>query len=179
MPPAVVAASVSTVPTRIPMSLSIRPARAGDAGTVLRFIRELAEYERLASEVTATEAGVDAALFGPRPRAFCDIAEWDGEAVGFALWFYNFSTFRAQHGIWLEDLYVEPAMRGRGIGKALLAGLARRCVDEDLGRLEWWVLDWNTPAIEVYKAIGARMMDEWTVCRLDGDALARLAGQGA
>lgn len=161
------------------MPLSIRPARPGEAGLVLRFIRALAEYEKLGDEVEATEAGLDAALFGARPRAFCDIAEWDGEAVGFALWFYNFSTFRAQHGIWLEDLFVDPGHRGRGIGKALMAGLARRCVEEGLGRLEWWVLDWNQPAIEVYKAIGARMMDDWTVCRLDGEALARLGGAAA
>jgi len=158
------------------MSLLIRPARPGEAGLVLSFIRALAAYEKLAHEVDATEAGLDAALFGERPRAFCDIAERDGAPVGFALWFYNFSTFRAQHGIWLEDLYVEPAHRGGGVGKALLAGLARRCVEEGLGRLEWWVLDWNQPAIEVYRAIGARMMDDWTVCRLDGEALARLGG---
>lgn len=161
------------------MTLSIRPARPGEAGLVLRFIRALAEYEKLGHEVEATEAGLDAALFGARPRTFCDIAEWDGEAVGFALWFYNFSTFRAQHGIWLEDLFVDPGHRGRGIGKVLMAGLARRCVEEGLGRLEWWVLDWNQPAIEVYKAIGARMMDDWTVCRLDGEALVRLGGAAA
>jgi GNAT superfamily N-acetyltransferase len=160
------------------MTLLIRPARPGEAGLVLSFIRALAEYERLTHEVEATEAGLDAALFGPSPRAFCDIAEWDGTPAGFALWFYNFSTFRARHGIWLEDLYVDPELRGRGIGKALMAGLARRCVAEGLGRLEWWVLDWNAPAIEVYRAIGARMMDDWTVCRLDGAALARLAGNG-
>jgi GNAT superfamily N-acetyltransferase len=161
------------------MTLLIRPARPGEAGLVLSFIRALADYERLAHEVEATEASLDAALFGPAPRAFCDIAEWDGQPAGFALWFYNFSTFRARHGIWLEDLYVDPQLRGRGIGKALMASLARRCVAEGLGRLEWWVLDWNAPAIEVYRAIGARMMDDWTVCRLDGAALARLAGVGA
>jgi GNAT superfamily N-acetyltransferase len=161
------------------MTLLIRPARPGEAGLVLSFIRALADYERLAHEVEATEASLDAALFGPAPRVFCDIAEWDGTPGGFALWFYNFSTFRARHGIWLEDLYVDPQLRGRGIGKALMASLARRCVAEGLGRLEWWVLDWNAPAIEVYRAIGARMMDDWTVCRLDGAALARLAGVGA
>lgn len=158
------------------MTLALRPAEPGDAGLVLAFIRALADYEKLAHEVEATEASLDAALFGPTPRVFAEIAEWDGEPVGFALWFYNFSTFLGRHGIWLEDLYVEPQHRGRGIGKALLARLARRCLDEELGRLEWWVLDWNTPAIEVYKAQGARMMDDWTVCRTTGDDLVRLAG---
>ena len=157
------------------MTLSIRPARPGDAGIVLGFIRALAEYEKLADEVEATEASLDAMLFGPNPRVFADIAEWDGEPVGFAIWFYNFSTFLGRHGLWLEDLYVVPEQRGRGIGKALLARLAKRCLDEGLGRLEWWVLDWNTPAIEIYRAQGARMMDEWTVCRTTGDDLVRLA----
>lgn len=108
------------------MSLRIRPARPGDASLVLSLVRELADYEELAHEVDATEAMVDAALFGTAPRAFCDIAEWEGTPAGFALWFYNYSTFRGRHGIYLEDLYVRPAHRGRGIGKALLAGLARR-----------------------------------------------------
>jgi len=161
------------------MSIAIRPARPGDAGLVLGFITKLAAYEKLPDEVRASEAMIDAALFGERPRVFCDIAEWHGVPAGFALWFYNFSTFRGVHGIWLEDLYVEPEHRGRGIGKSLLAGLARRCVEEGLGRLEWWVLDWNEPAIAIYRAIGARMMDEWTVCRLDGDALGRLGAAGA
>jgi len=158
------------------MTLVIRPAAPGDAALVLRFIRSLADYEKLAHEVEATEASLDAALFGATPRVFADIAEQDGEPVGFALWFYNFSTFLGRHGLWLEDLFVEPEQRGRGIGKALLSNLARRCLDEGLGRLEWWVLDWNTPAIEVYRAQGARLMDEWTVCRVTGDDLVRLAG---
>ena len=158
------------------MTLHIRPARPGEAGVVLSFIRALADYEKLADEVAATEAGLDAALFGSAPRVFCDIAEWDGAPAGFALWFYNFSTFRAQHGIWLEDLYVLPEHRGRGLGKALMAGLARRCAEEGLGRLEWWVLDWNAPSIGFYKSLGAKMMDEWTVMRVDGEALKMLAG---
>jgi GNAT superfamily N-acetyltransferase len=157
------------------MTLTIRPAVSGDAGVVLGFIRALAAYEKLAHEVEASEASLDAMLFGPNPRVFADIAEWDGEPVGFAIWFYNFSTFLGRHGLWLEDLYVMPEQRGRGIGKALLARLAKRCLDEGLGRLEWWVLDWNTPAIEIYRAQGARMMDEWTVCRTTGDDLVRLA----
>lgn len=157
------------------MTLAIRPARPGEAGLVLGFIRELAEYERLAHEVVATEAEIDAALFGASPRAFCDVAEWEGEPAGFAIWFYNFSTFRGRHGIYLEDLYVRPAHRGRGIGKALLANLARRCVAQGLPRLEWWVLDWNEPALAFYRSLGAEPMSEWTVQRMTGEALRRLA----
>ncbi len=157
------------------MTLSIRPARPGEAGLVLGFIRELAAYEKLAHEVEADEAAIEAALFGENPRAFCDIAERDGEPIGFALWFYNFSTFRGRHGIYLEDLFVRPEHRGLGAGKALLANLSRRCIAEGLGRLEWWVLDWNEPAIAVYKSLGARPMDEWTVFRLTGEALEALA----
>jgi GNAT superfamily N-acetyltransferase len=158
--------------------LDIRPARPYEAPLVLAFIRELAAYEKLAHEVDADAEGLARALFGPAPRVFADIATVDGEPAGFALWFYNFSTFRGRHGIWLEDLYVRPGFRSQGIGKALMAGLARRCLDEGLARLEWWVLDWNAPAIEVYRSIGAVPMDEWTVQRLTGDALARLAGGG-
>ncbi|ALA16351.1 MULTISPECIES: GNAT family N-acetyltransferase [Chelatococcus] len=157
------------------MSLVIRPAQPADLGLVAALVRELAEYEKLAHEVEATEGDLETALFGANPRVFCDIAEWRGEPAGFALWFYNFSTFLGRHGLYLEDLFVRPAFRGEGIGKALLAHLARRCVEEGLGRLEWWVLDWNEPAIGFYKRQGARMMDEWTVCRVTGDALTKLA----
>jgi len=157
------------------MSLSIRPARPGDAALVFEFVRELAEYEKLSHEVAATEALIDAALFGERPRVFCDIAEWDGEPVGNALWFLNFSTFTGRSGIYLEDLFVRPAFRGRGIGKALMAHLAKRCIAEGWTRFEWAVLDWNTPSIEFYKAIGAQLKDEWTVCRVSGGALGQLA----
>jgi GNAT superfamily N-acetyltransferase len=162
-----------------PMTLTIRPARPGDAALILRLVHELAEYEKLTHEVQATEGMIDETLFGPSPRAFCDIAEWDGEPVGQALWFYNYSTFSGRHGIFLEDLYVQPKARGKGIGKALLIHLARRCVEENLTRFEWSVLDWNTPSIEFYKSQGAVMMDGWTGCRVTGDALIRLAGQGA
>jgi GNAT superfamily N-acetyltransferase len=155
--------------------LAIRPAIPTDAAQILAFIRELAEYEMLAHEVDADEAAIHQALFGAEPRVFADMAIVDGEPAGFALWFYNFSTFRGRHGIWLEDLYVRPAFRGRGAGKALMAGLAHRCIEEDLARLEWWVLDWNDPAIEVYRSIGAVAMDEWTVQRLTGRALEALA----
>jgi GNAT superfamily N-acetyltransferase len=151
--------------------LSIRPARPGDAMLALRFVRELADYERALDEVVATEAGLDEVLFGPNPRAFCDIAEWDGEPAGMALWFYNISTWRGRHGIYLEDLYVTPAMRGHGIGKALLVHLARRCVDEGMERMDWQVLDWNASAIAVYERIGARPNNGWLNYRLTGQAL--------
>ena len=156
------------------MTLSIRPAVAADAAVILRFIRDLAVYEKLEHEVHASEADILRDLFGPAPRVFCDIAQWDGAPIGFALWFYTYSTFQGRHGIWLEDLFVDPAMRGRGAGKALLRRLAQRCVGENLGRLEWWVLDWNEPSIEFYTAQGAVLQDDWTKCRLDGEALKRL-----
>ena len=158
------------------MSLVIRPARPEDAGLILSFITALADYEKLSHEMVATEAGIANELFGPSPRVFCDIAELDGKPVGFALWFYNFSTFLGRCGIYLEDLFVVPDARGSGAGKALLRGLARRCVAQDLGRLEWSVLDWNAPAIGFYDSLGADAMDGWTVRRLHGEALARLAG---
>jgi len=157
------------------MSLSIRPARPGEASLVFRFVRELAEYEKLEHEVQATEAMIDAALFGEQPRVFCDIAEWDGEPVGFAVWFLNFSTFSGRPGIYLEDIFVRPAFRGRGVGKALMVHLARKCVENGWARLQWSVLDWNTPSIEFYKSLGGVLLDEWTVVRVSGDALTRLA----
>ncbi len=158
------------------MGVEIREARPGEAGLVLAFVKALAAYENLSHEVEASEATFEKALFGPTPRAFCDIAELDGEPVGFALWFYNFSTFQGVAGIYLEDLYVEPKARGRGIGKALLERLAKRCLDEGLGRLQWWVLDWNAPSIAFYRSIGAVPQDEWTVMRVSGEALAKLGG---
>jgi GNAT superfamily N-acetyltransferase len=157
------------------MSLHIRRALAGEAGLVLSLVRELAEYEKLLHEVDATEAMIGAALFDANPRLFCDIAEWDGEPVGFAVWFVNYSTFSGRHGIYLEDLFVRPAHRGKGIGKALLVHLARECVANGWSRLQWAVLDWNTPSIEFYKSLGATLMDEWTICRVTGPALAALA----
>lgn len=156
------------------MSLVIRPAAPGDEALVLSLVRELAEYEELAHQVEATEAGLAEALFGPSPRVFCDIAEKDGAPAGFALWFYTFSTFRGRHGIYLEDVFVRPAFRGLGIGRALLERLAARCAAEGLGRFEWSVLNWNAPSIAFYKSLGAVAMDGWTMYRMDGDALARL-----
>jgi GNAT superfamily N-acetyltransferase len=157
------------------MSLAIRRARPDEAGLVLSLVRELAEYEKLSHEVEATEAMLGAALFGEHPRLFCEIAEWNGEVAGFAVWFINFSTFSGRAGMYLEDLFVRPARRGNGIGKALLAHLAKHCVTNGWSRLQWSVLDWNTPSIEFYKSLGAVMMDEWTTCRLGGPALMALA----
>ena len=156
------------------MTLAIRSATAADAALIVRLIMDLAVYEKLEHEAIAREADIVRELFGTSPKVFCEIAEWDGEAVGFALWFYTFSTFLGRHGIWLEDLFVAPAARGRGVGKGLLRHLARRCVAENLGRLEWAVLDWNTPAIDFYRSQGAIMLDDWERCRVDGDALRRL-----
>jgi GNAT superfamily N-acetyltransferase len=155
--------------------LEIRQARPGEEALVLSFIRKLAAYEKLLDEVAATEEDIGAALFGPAPRCHCELAFWEGAPAGFALWFYNFSTFAGKAGIYLEDLFVEPHLRGRGIGKALLRHLARRCVAEGLPRLQWWVLDWNAPSIAAYKAMGAKPMEEWTVYRVSGPELAALA----
>ena len=157
------------------MSLAIRRARPDEAGLVLSLVRELAEYEKLLHEVEASEADIDAALFGDNPRLFCEIAEWENEPAGFAVWFLNFSTFSGRSGIYLEDLFVRPELRGKGLGKALLVQLARTCVENNWSRLQWSVLDWNTPSIEFYKSFGAVMMDEWTLCRVSGEALAKLA----
>jgi GNAT superfamily N-acetyltransferase len=157
------------------MSVSIRVATIADVSLIMGFIRELADYERLLHEVEATDVDVRRDLFGENPRAFCDIAEAGGKPVGFALWFYNYSTFRGRAGIYLEDLFVRPEARGLGAGKALLARLAQRCVDADLGRLEWAVLNWNAPSIAFYDSLGAAAMTDWTVRRLDGEALKRLA----
>ncbi len=156
------------------MSLAIRAAQPGDAGLILDFIKALAEYEKLSHEVVASADDLERDLFGVEPKVFCEIAEWAGKPVGFALWFYTYSTFQGRHGIWLEDLYVDPSMRGKGIGKALLVHLAQRCVRENLGRFEWWVLDWNEPSITFYKSQGGVMQDEWTKVRIDGAALAKL-----
>ena len=157
------------------MSVAIRAARPGDAPAILAFIRELAEYEKLLHEVRITLADVEALLFCAAPRVFCDIAETASGPVGFALWFYSVSTFEGRHGLYLEDLYVRPEARGGGVGKALLAHLARRCAAEGLARLEWSVLDWNAPAIAFYDSLGATAKTDWITRRLSGDSLARLA----
>jgi GNAT superfamily N-acetyltransferase len=157
------------------MTLSIRPARPGEAPLVLQFVRELAEYEKLTDECVATEAMIDAALFGEAPHVFCDIAEWEGAPVGFAFWFLNFSTFSGKSGLYLEDLFVRETHRGKGIGKALMSHLAGKCATNGWGHFQWAVLDWNTPSIDFYKSLGAEMLDEWTGVRLSGPVLARLA----
>lgn len=156
--------------------IRIRPAAPADIVLIFDLVVELAAYEKLSHAVDSTPELIAAALFGPNPKLFCEIVEWYSEPAGFALWFYNFSTFRGRHGIYLEDLFVRQAFRGKGLGKALLQSLARRCYDEDLARLEWSVLDWNTPSIEFYQAHGAELLSDWTVCRVTGDALVRLAG---
>jgi GNAT superfamily N-acetyltransferase len=157
------------------MSLKIRPATPADTDLIVQFIRELAEYEKLLHEVEATEDDLRRDLFGENPRCFCDIAEVEGKPVGFALWFYNYSTFKGRAGIYLEDLFVRPEARGYGAGKALLRRLAQRCVEADLGRLNWAVLDWNAPSIAFYDSLGADAMTDWIVRRLQGDALRTLA----
>ena len=157
------------------MTLVIRTARADDCATILGFIRELAAYEKLAHEVVADEAALRATLFGARPGAEVLIAA-DPEPLGFALFFTSYSTFLAKPGLYLEDLFVQPAARGKGIGKALMVELARICIARDYGRFEWSVLDWNEPALAFYRSLGALPQQEWTVQRLTGAPLARLAG---
>jgi GNAT superfamily N-acetyltransferase len=157
------------------MSIEIRPAAPDEAEIILSFVRELADYERLLDHVEATVTDIERLLFSPAAKAFCDLALLEGEPVGFALWFYNLSTFLGRHGLFLEDLYVRPQARGRGVGRALLQRLARRCLDEGLGRMEWSVLDWNAPAIAFYDALGASAQSDWIGRRLSGEALARLA----
>lgn len=157
------------------MSLSIRQAKPDDLPLIAGLIRALAEYEKLEHEVRFDEETLARNLFGERPYAEVVIGEVDGEPKGFALFFHNFSTFEGKPGIYLEDLFVQPDVRGKGLGKALLAHLASLAVERDCARLEWWVLDWNTPSIEFYKSLGAKFMDEWTVMRVDGSALTQLA----
>jgi GNAT superfamily N-acetyltransferase len=155
--------------------LRIEPATVADVALILHFIRGLAEYEHLSRECVATEESLRATLFGARPAAEVLLAFSDDEPAGFALFFSTYSTFLAQPGIYLEDLFVEPAQRANGIGTALLSRLARLALERECGRLEWSVLDWNEPSIGFYRNLGATSMDEWTMFRLTGDALARLA----
>ena len=155
--------------------LKLTMATEQDVPQILAFIKALAEYERLSDAVVATEAGLRLSLFGKRPYAECVMARWKGEPAGFALFFHNFSTFLARPGLYLEDLFVRPELRGKGVGRALLQYLAKLAVERDCGRLEWSVLDWNETAIGFYKSIGAEPLDQWTIFRLKGEALARLA----
>lgn len=157
------------------MTVSVRPATPSDVPTIMGFVRELALFEKAPDEVTSNEDSMHEALFGARPAAEALIAELDGVAVGMAVFYHNFSTWTGVRGIWLDDLYVTPHARGSGAGKALLKRLARIAVDRGCARFEWWVLDWNEPAIKFYQSIGAKPMDEWTVQRVDGAALTALA----
>ena len=156
-------------------AITIRPAREDEVPLVLQFVRELAEYEHLLHEAVATEERLRHDLFGPRPYAEVVFACLEAEPVGFALFFHNYSTFVGKPGIYLEDLFVRPSVRGKGVGKALLTWLAGEAVRRDCGRLEWSVLDWNKPSIQFYRSLGAKPMDEWTIFRLTGDALKALA----
>lgn len=154
--------------------MSIREAQQGDVADILRLIKDLAIYEKEPDKVVATEEQLRAALFNPQPHVFAHVIEVDKRIVGMAVWFLNYSTWQGTHGIYLEDLYVEPEYRGRGYGLAMLKHLAKICVERGYGRFQWWVLDWNTPSIEFYKSQGAIAMDEWTVFRVSDEALTRL-----
>lgn len=153
----------------------IRPAVKEDAPIILQLIKELAEYEKAPNEVIATIKDIEATIFTEDPKVFCELVEIDGNVVGMAIWFLNYSTWQGRHGIYLEDLYIKPEFRGKGLGKALLQHLARICSERGYGRFQWWVLDWNSPAIEFYHSIGAVPMSEWTVFRVSGEPLRKLA----
>ena len=152
----------------------IRSAKPEDLSEIASLIKELADYERAPEQAIATIEDLSAALFGPSPKVFCEIVEVDGVVLGFAIWFLNFSTWQGKHGIYLEDLFIRPQYRGSGWGRKLLEHLAAKCIENNWGRFQWWVLDWNEPAIEFYKALGAAPMDEWTVYRVAGEELKKL-----
>ncbi len=155
--------------------MSIRPATVEDTDEILAMIYELALYEKAPNEAKATREQIIDSFFSADPKVFCEIVEADGEIAGLAIWFLNYSTWQGKHGIYLEDLFIRPQFRGRGFGKALLKHLAAICQERGYGRFQWWVLDWNEPSIEFYKALGAVAMDEWTVYRVSEAALTRLA----
>ncbi|NCV35224.1 MAG: GNAT family N-acetyltransferase [Actinobacteria bacterium] len=154
--------------------MKIRPARKDEASIILQLIKDLAEYEKAPDEVKASEEEIIETIFADNPKVFCDLVEVDGDIAGMAIWFLNYSTWQGKHGIYLEDLYVKPEFRGRGFGKALLQHLASICNERGYGRFQWWVLDWNSPAIEFYRSLGAEAMSEWTVYRVSGLPLRRL-----
>jgi len=154
--------------------MKIRPAQRQEVGIVLQLIHDLAVYEKAPNEVEATEKELLETIFSSDPKVFCDLVEVDGEIAGMAIWFLNYSTWQGKHGIYLEDLFIKPEFRGRGYGKALLKHLAKICDEKGYGRFQWWVLDWNSPAIEFYRSLGAVAMDEWTVYRVSGQALKEL-----
>lgn len=154
--------------------MQIRSATIDDISIILQLIKELADYEKARDEVEATEEDLANTILAQDPKAHCEVIEVDGEVVGMAIWFLNYSTWQGKHGIYLEDLYIKPEYRGRGYGKALLKHLASICNERGYGRFQWWVLDWNSPAIEFYRSLGAEAMSEWTVYRVSGDALKEL-----
>ena len=154
--------------------MKIRPAERKEVGAVLQLIHDLAHYEKAPNEVEATEKELLSTIFAENPKVFCDVLEVDGDIAGMAIWFLNYSTWQGKHGIYLEDLFIKPEYRGRGYGKALLQHLAKICEERGYGRFQWWVLDWNSPAIEFYRSLGAVAMDEWTVYRVSGRALKEL-----
>ena len=154
--------------------MKIRPARRDEAAIILQLIKDLAEYEKAPDEVKATEREIIETIFSENPKVFCDFVEVDGDIAGMAIWFLNYSTWQGKHGIYLEDLYVKPEFRDLGFGKALLQHLASICIERGYGRFQWWVLDWNSPAIEFYRSLGAEAMSEWTVYRVSGLPLRRL-----
>ena len=151
--------------------MKIRPAKREEVGEVLQLIQDLATYEKAPDQVEASSDDLLNTIFAKEPKVFCDLVEVDGQIAGMAIWFLNYSTWQAKHGIYLEDLYIKPEFREKGYGKALLKHLAQICDKEGYGRLQWWVLDWNSPAIEFYRSLGAKAMDEWTVYRTSGQAL--------
>ncbi len=151
--------------------MKIRPAKSEEVGEVLQLIQDLATYEKAPDQVEASRDDLLNTIFAKEPKVFCDLVEVDGQIAGMAIWFLNYSTWQAKHGIYLEDLYIKPEFRARGYGKALLKHLAQICDKQGYGRLQWWVLDWNSPAIEFYRSFGAEAMDEWTVYRTSGQAL--------
>ncbi|WP_287497074.1 GNAT family N-acetyltransferase [Pandoraea sp. CB10b_02] len=161
------------------MSLTLRVATPDDVGAIHGLMRELAVFEKLLDIFEATPSSVHEALFGDKPAAECLLAEWDGQAVGYAVYFHNFSTFLARRGLYLEDVYVQPSMRGKGVGQALMRKLAGIAVERGCGRFEWTVLDWNQPAIDFYTSQGATVLPDWRVVRMAGDALQRFAGSGS
>lgn len=157
------------------MQLKIRDAVQADLPKIIQFIKDLAEYEKAPNEVVLSISDLEQSLFGTNPQVYCLIAELENEVTGFAVWHLNYSTWLGKHGIYLEDLYVDPKYRGQGHGKALLVRLAKICLDRGYPRLQWWVLDWNKSAIDFYHSIGAHAMDEWTVFRVSGNELRKLA----
>ena len=164
--------------TQVKAGIHIRPAKRDDVPLILQFIRDLAEYERAPEAAVARPEDLLRYGFGPEPKFRVVIAEWNGQPAGFALFFNNFSTWQGQPGLFLEDLFVRPEFRGKGIGKALLVHLAQIAMREDCGRFVWQVLDWNTPSIDFYKSLGAKVLDEWLTMRVEGEALQKLAMSG-